>query len=131
MTLMPETIDHSGELSGKRIMLLEDEVLIAIDLAYAFEDAGAVAVTANSCDEALEEIEQGLPDAAVLDVNLGRGETCRPVAQKLRELGVPFFLHSGDFDRQGELINELGAKIIPKPTPAHRLVAAVVDLFDD
>jgi ActR/RegA family two-component response regulator len=53
----------------QRYLILEDEPLIAMDLKFAFEDAGVEAVTASSCAEAVREIETGGLAGAVLDVN--------------------------------------------------------------
>ncbi len=59
--------------------------------------------------------KSGRPDAAILDVNLGRGTTCEPVADRLQSLRVPFLIHSGDLLRQGELIARIDAEVIAKP----------------
>ncbi|HCY02481.1 MAG TPA: hypothetical protein DHU71_06100, partial [Erythrobacter sp.] len=60
----------------KSILILEDEPFIALDLQLAFEDDGARAVVAVNCDEAFELLRTTEIDGAVLDVNLGRSETC-------------------------------------------------------
>ncbi len=98
-----------------RILVVEDEPLILMELAFAIEDLGAASIAANSVERALAEIEAGPPDAAILDVNLGRGATCEPVADHLRRLQVPFLIHSGDLLRQGELIARIDAEVIAKP----------------
>lgn len=108
-----------------RVLLLEDEALILWDLEEEVLAAGMQAITANSVDRALDLIARQVPDAAVLDVNLGAGTTCEPVADRLSELGVPFLLHSGDLDRSGEVIRRFDVPLMPKPTPAYRLVEAV------
>ena len=66
-------------------LILEDEPIIGMDLQFAFEDAGAAAKTAGTCAEAVCAIESGGFAGAVLDVNLGRGETCEEAAKRLRE----------------------------------------------
>lgn len=111
-----------------RVLVLEDEAVILMDLAYALEDEGAEPVTAPTVALAMEEIERSVPDAAILDVNLGGGTTCEPVAARLAALGVPFVLHSGDLDRQGELIAGLGAPLLPKPTPGALVARHVLSL---
>ena len=50
--------------------------------------------TCDSVGEALEHAERGGFDLAILDVNL-KGENVWPVAEKLREKGVPFVIASG------------------------------------
>lgn len=112
------------------ILVLEDEPLIALDLQFAFEDRGATVHLAASCEDAHVLLTQHAIDAAVLDVNLGRGSTCEKVAATLRERGVPFILHTGDLDRQGEAMRKLDAVVVPKPTPADLVVAALYGQLD-
>lgn len=114
----------------RRVLVLEDEPIILMDLAFAVEGAGATPIRARSVTEALTAIDSGVPDVAVLDVNLGRNNTCREVAERLSALGVPFILHSGDLHRQGELIGTLGAKVVQKPTPSPQVVRTALGLLD-
>lgn len=58
-----------------------------------FADAGAQTVLAATVDEALAALRPEIT-AAILDMGLN-GESVRPVAQKLAELGIPFIFHSG------------------------------------
>lgn len=113
----------------KCVMILEDEPFIAMDLQFAFEDAGASARVAATCAEAFEILEAHQIDAAVLDVNLGNGATCEPVAVALREAGIPFFLHTGDLDRQGEHLRSLAAPVLAKPTVAREVAERVLSLI--
>ena len=122
-------MNGDGAKVGPRVLVLEDEPIILMDLSFAVEGAGAKPVPARSAVEALSAIDDGVPDVAVLDVNLGRGKTCKEVAERLRALGVPFVLHSGDLHRQGELIATLGAKVVPKPTPSPQVVQKALELI--
>ena len=107
------------------ILLLEDEPLILMDLEMAAEDRGCAVLSAASCKGALEIIESGaVISVAILDVSLGQGETCFPVASELARRHIPFILHSGDLDRHDEMIREIGAELIAKPAPADKVVAA-------
>ena len=112
----------------KRILILEDEPLIAMDLQLAFEDAGTDAVVTVCCEDALEAIRSTDFDGAVLDVNLGQGETCEPVAVDLRKRGIPFLLHTGDLDRAGEALRDLEAPILAKPSGAEDVVSKLLGL---
>ena len=78
------------------ILIVEDEPLISMMLED-FLDAldRQVAGTAENCAEALERIEQGGIDAAILDVNLRGGEQSWPIAERLAELDIPFILATG------------------------------------
>ena len=114
--------------AAPRVLVLDDEPMILIDIECALEDEGALFVGARTVREALNYVEQHVPDVAILDVNLGRGETCAPVAERLRELGVPFVLFTGDLDRKGEPVSGLGGNVIPKPTPGHLVAQRALEL---
>lgn len=111
----------------KCILIVEDEPLIALDLRYACEDAGIGSVVAGSCRQALAELDahDGI-DGAVLDVNLGHGQTCEAVANALRARRVPFVLNTGDLDRAGEFLRGINAPILSKPTAADAVVERLI-----
>ena len=80
-----------GGLYGLRVLVVEDETLIAIMLEDMLEEFGCViAGVAGSVSQAMERVEtDGSIDAAILDVNLG-GEKIYPVADALVKRDVPF-----------------------------------------
>ncbi len=95
------TPDLTGaNLAGKRILVVEDESLIAMLLEMALQDEGCVVVgPASRVDEALELAADGQHlDGALLDVNLA-GEAVFPVAEALASRAVPFLLLSGYGDQ--------------------------------
>jgi DNA-binding response OmpR family regulator len=117
-------------LSGRRILIVEDEAMLALDLEFAFEDAGAhVLGPAVSLEQALALIG-GLPeiDVAVLDVDLA-GKPVIPVAEALAAIGVPFVFHTGHGDRIDLLAGFPGARLLMKPVLTARLVAEVASLL--
>lgn len=79
-----------------RIMVVEDEFIIADEIAAIVEDSGHEVIGPfGSIEEATAGIEaEGIPDLAILDANL-RGKSSVPVAERLRELGVPLCLCTG------------------------------------
>jgi DNA-binding NtrC family response regulator len=83
-------------LDDCRILVVEDEYMLACDLRQELEDAGAVVVGPEpSVARALSRISnEGRIDAAVLDVNLG-GESAFPIADALAAEGIPFVFASG------------------------------------
>jgi DNA-binding response OmpR family regulator len=74
-----------------RILIVEDDALLALDLKGHMERAGfSVVGPAASASKALALLAEAGCDAAILDVHLGRGQTSEPVVQELRSRGTPF-----------------------------------------
>ena len=115
----------------KTFLVLEDEPLIAMDLQFAFEDAGHEAVTAIDNAEALACLDSRQVAGAVLDVSLGGGETCLATAKRLAADGIPFMLHTGDLDRVGEHLREIDAPVLAKPRPADDVVTRLIGLISE
>lgn len=109
------------------MLVLDDEPLILLDLEFAVEDAGCTPRTALALDEALAIVRTEPVIAAILDVSLGRGQTCEPVARELAARGIPYVLHTGDLDRMDEGVRRLGGVLVPKPTPASVVVARALE----
>lgn len=124
----PSERSHEA-LRGKKILVLEDEPLIALDLSLALEAFGAQVSGAFTVAQAMKLVEDEPPDAAILDVNLGGERTCEPLAFQLREQGTPFILHSGDLDRNGELISRLGAPIVRKPALSQEVIETLLGVI--
>ncbi|WP_076070248.1 response regulator [Sphingomonas montana] len=81
-------------LSGLRILVVEDDFLLGLDLATMLEHAGAEVVgPVISVQEALDALDP-LPDIATLDVQLGE-ETSFPIADTLAQRGIPFVFATG------------------------------------
>lgn len=111
------------------MLLVEDEPLILMDLEYAAQDRGYAAFCASGVQKALDLIRSNRTIcAAVLDVSLRDGETCVPIARELEQLGIPYVLHSGDLDRQNEVVNDLNAELIPKPAAASQVIGRAIEL---
>jgi ActR/RegA family two-component response regulator len=86
-----------ADVKGQRVLLVEDDYLIATDLAASLEDLGIeVLGPAGSVQDALELVESHGErlDAAVLDINL-RDEGVYPVANALAARGVRFVFTTG------------------------------------
>jgi CheY-like chemotaxis protein len=78
------------------ILIVEDDILIALDLEKVLDDAGCVVVgVVPSVDRALMKISNNHLDAAVLDVKLD-GELVLAVADRLSADGVPFVFVTGE-----------------------------------
>ncbi|MBC7985691.1 MAG: response regulator [Sphingomonadaceae bacterium] len=110
-------------LEGKRILVVEDEPLIAMMVEDMLHDFGAIVIgPAASVAEALALIEEAVLDAALLDVNL-RGERSDAVADALEARGVPFALATG----YGE--SAVGVALA-KPYGGDRLVTVLAGLLE-
>ena len=78
-----------------RLIIVEDEALVAMMLEDMLADLGCVVVgAAADVSHGLALVEENQLDAAVLDVNLG-GEKVYPVAERLRARRVPFIFSTG------------------------------------
>ncbi|HEX4411645.1 MAG TPA: response regulator [Xanthobacteraceae bacterium] len=81
--------------ASKRVLVVEDELMIRMLLEGMLEDLGhTVAGQAGTIDEALELAKKGEFDVALLDVNVN-GKPITPVAEILNERGLPFVFASG------------------------------------
>lgn len=129
--------NHSSASGGKseilaelRIFVAEDEALVAMDLKYALVDAGAEVVGPVSTVAAgfkLLESAEGV-DGAILDVDL-RGELVFPLAEFLRDAGVPIVFHTARGDREEFSQNYPDAILCIKPTQPHILIARAAEIF--
>jgi PAS domain S-box-containing protein len=120
--------DPGALLAGKRLLVVEDEVLVAMDVVDELERAGATVLgTAQSVSQALELIRQSRPNAVVLDGNLG-GESVEAVAEALSARSVPFCFLSG-YGRE-HLPAQFGhVPIVEKPFDPRNLCATLGELL--
>jgi DNA-binding response OmpR family regulator len=108
----------------KRVLVLEDETLIAMDLADSLADAGVGSIAgASTVEQALALLDEEGLDAAVIDLHLGRGIKSHPVARRLSEKGVPFIFTSGNVEPVREFP---GVPLVPKPYRTEAIIAALL-----
>lgn len=90
--------DPTTHLVGRRVLIVEDEYLIAMELERWLENAGAeVAGPVPNVKQALALIDALPLDAAILDVNL-KGEAVYTVADSLRDRDVPYVFATGEVE---------------------------------
>lgn len=105
-----------------RVLLVEDEPLLAFDLSQHLIAAGYEVVgPAGSVARALCLVGETGCDVAVLDVNLGR-ETAEPVAELLRRRGTPFVALSG-YSADQHPPAFAGAPSLTKPARTEELIS--------
>lgn len=82
-------------LSGLRVLIVEDEPLLQLELADMLEEWGCqIAGTAGRVGTALQIADEAEFDVALLDVNLA-GENVDPVVRELERRGTPFLFLTG------------------------------------
>ena len=119
-----------GTLEGKRILLVEDGLLIALGAETMLRDAGASDVEVVASAEAgLSAIIAQNFQVAVLDINLGRG-TSLPVADELAMRNIPFIFASGYNDCSGIPERFRHIRIVVKPYASATLIDAVLAAID-
>jgi len=101
-------------LSGLRVLVVEDEMMVSMLIEDMLADMGCHVVgPASRLDEAIELSKVSQIDCAVLDVNLG-GQPIFPLADILREKGCPFAFATGYGDA-GLREADRGAPVLQKP----------------
>ncbi|WP_338465902.1 response regulator [Novosphingobium sp. ZN18A2] len=113
-----------------RILLLDDEPLIMFDLECAVSEAGCMPLTACCIDEAMDILVSQMIDVAILDVSLGNGITCAPVAKELDSKGVPYILYTGDPQPLGHDLGVLRGELVLKPTPSEAVVGRAMSFAE-
>ena len=119
-----------SELLGKRIMLLEDEAIIAFAVEDMLIELGCTIVgPALNLDEAmaLATDDQDI-DAAILDVNINNGRSYS-VAKALAQRGVPFVFASG-YDESGVAWDGEPVEIIAKPYRKDQIERAIIEMLE-
>ena len=113
-------------LSGRRVLLVEDEALVAMLLETILEDMGCVPVgPAGTVEEGLAMVADPAPlDAALLDVNLA-GHQVFPIAEALKARGVPFVFSTG-YGESGLPDEWRGHATVQKPFTESAIRAALM-----
>lgn len=115
-------------LQGRSILIVEDEMIIAMHLEAVLTEVGARVIgPAASSARALALIDRQPPTAAILDVRLGT-ETSEAVARRLSELGVPFLFYTGQFDLRPLQDLWPAAPVLAKPAAPMEVILAVAEL---
>ena len=114
-------------LENWRILVVEDDPIIALDLLSILEAAGATVLgPAREVSEAISFIEGSKVSAAVLDYRLQVGDTL-PLARMLAARRIPFLFETSDPDSVAR--NYPGAIILAKPFRPDQLTSAVCVLL--
>ena len=113
-----------------RVLIVEDEPMIALGLEDVLIDAGfEIAGVAGKLEKALALIEDGACDAAIVDANLA-GVSASPIANALTKRGLPFIVTSG-YSQQQMLGQFAGAPFLQKPCRPELLVQTLNNLVQN
>lgn len=115
----------AASVARRNILVVEDEMIIGLGLMATLENAGFDVVgPAANVPAAMDLLDRHPCALAILDVNLGGGETSAPLAEWLKEVGIPFFVTSGySADHRAPVFNDVPS--FAKPVPARTIVSAV------
>ena len=114
-------------LSGRRVLVVEDEMLVVMMIEDMLADLGCKSVTsAATIDKALALIDAQVFDAAMLDMNLN-GNDSQLVAEALSARGVPFVYSPGNTGH-GMRDGYCDRPVLKKPFKYEKLVAVLTRL---
>lgn len=127
--MKPES-EPSCHLRGARILVVDDEYLIALNIEMILNDEGAETKSATTLEEALKGAQDEGLCAAVLDYRLGK-QTSEAVADVLAARGVPVVFYSGQALPDSILAKFPNVIALAKPLRHNDVVEAVQALIRD
>ena len=114
-------------LSGRRILIVEDEMLLLMTIEDVLADLGCeTVISASTVDKAIGRIDRQVFDAAVLDMNLN-GTSSHAVAEALAARGVPFVVATGNRDDMWDGFRDRA--VVRKPFKYDELVEILMRLL--
>jgi CheY-like chemotaxis protein len=129
---MTEVVSKVANLGrALRVLIVEDSFMTARALTRMLQDFGAEVIgPVPSVQKAMEVLDSGACDAALLDINLGN-ETVEPVAARLEQTGLPFLFVSGYTSPKTLLENPKykGKRLVAKPVEPTILRQAFTEVF--
>ena len=130
MDLKQARLVQKASVVAKRILVVDDEPLIAMDIVSSLEDEDCVVVgPAATLEKALALIDTIEIDAALLDANLG-GKPVDALAAALVRRNIPFAFVSG-YGREGLPEAFRQAMLIRKPFQHQRLIEAIQQMVQE
>ena len=114
----------------QRILVAEDEPIVAFDLCDTVEEAGyLVEGPYSGVSSAMLATKKGKPDLAILDISLDDGDAF-DLARQLAADNVPIIFHSGRHTPEQVKAEFPGVRTLIKPCPPTEMLEAVNDLLE-
>lgn len=112
-------------LEGRRILIVEDEMILALALEDLFLSQGAVVLgPLSTVARVFRHLAADRPDCVSLDMNLN-GESSLPITHELRRLAIPFVIVSGYGELYAEQPQLEGIPFLRKPFADEDLLMAL------
>ncbi len=122
---MGHSMNDNHPLSGVTTLVVEDDLLLAMDIEDTLAGMGAVVVdVCHTLDEAMARADVDDFAVAVLDFSLG-SDSVAPLARRLVRRNVPFILHTGMSRSEPSLMEWRGSIIVEKPASPRTLATAI------
>ncbi|MCP3918341.1 MAG: response regulator [bacterium] len=120
-------VDDDQPLKGLRILVVEDNYVLAESMRWALEGLGCQVVgPAPTSRKAFDLIDAGTVDVAILDIDL-QGKSSAPVAERLRAEGRPFLFLTG-YESAALLPPEFhNARCLSKPVDPEVLASSLLE----
>jgi CheY-like chemotaxis protein len=120
---------HPLSLSGRKVLVVEDEMMIAMLIEDMLEELGCQLIgPATKVERALELIARETIEVALLDVNL-EGQATYAVADELQQKGIPFVFATG-YGAAGVPKQHDERAVLQKPFQKRELAAALAAAID-
>ena len=122
---MVQSMNDNSPLRGVSVLVVEDDLLMAMDLEATLVGAGAVVVdVCHTLDGAIARADSDDFAVAVLDFSLG-SDSVTPLARSLARRDVPFILYTGMQPGEPRLMEWRDYPIVEKPASPHMLMSAI------
>ncbi|RVT90245.1 HWE histidine kinase domain-containing protein [Sphingomonas crocodyli] len=127
-TISSQQVIDPHMLERKRILLVEDSLIIALDAEDILNRFGADVLTASTPEAAHDILDKERVDFAILDINLG-DQTSFGIADRLAELNVPFFFASGYGEQASLPMQHRSTAVVQKPYTTHNIASAIEHFY--
>jgi len=114
-----------AKFKGRWILVVEDQSVVALDIADSLTKVGASVLSAATLQEGLRLAEHPQLSAAILDLALGE-QDCVPLCLRLTERCIPFVIYTGYAEVPAACH---AGVIVPKPAASDTLLGALAQML--